>query len=700
MSQVNDASVLPQSSTAADDTFPTDAELEPATLQALVNEYGADIEPDLLREAGQPPAKRKASGSPQIDATAEDFQDSSLLWATEYAAGPSDQTQSQHLADAVVQPEPEVVAPVTENGQPPSKKKRTKPRQSHAGEPDLPEGELEYMHPSQDPKLGPVFVHPGPNAAQACVRCHRIKRKCDTGKPRCAGCTKADVPCVFELTPATSAFVLYLKADTLGLSSQIAQANERIHHLESIIAAYERGDRPTAAHPSTFDAPADLSVLAQTILSVGSLPSASDTAVNTEALPPYDDARRAVDNFFACYDPIYPFLDKNEIQQDLVQTWTAQGTEQHDEGKKRSFIVFLVVALGLVREDRATAWKLAKRTTGYLAVAVTDESLMSVKALLLLAMWATFESAGLSLWQTVGQAMRVCTAIGLHQTPHAQVNGGPSTSNSASSVRLFWSVYNLERLVATTLCRPFALEAAAITVESPPTVVGQTNANMFAYTVAYRRLVGRIQTAFYNTSTVQSDAQQAVLSDLQTKLQAWLSSSSSATQDTPMYKPLLELQYNLALCSLYRPSRVIPVPSAESLSKLGESAKASIRLFSELSRQGSVPANALNASQVALACSSFVYSMFTGQNVEDSSQSLAQIDELSEAFIAGLGEGSTYRSVYEQLRGMLTSGSTDRSAAEQLMLRLWQEGGGTAFDGLKVKSILQSGTASLGPLLV
>ena len=223
---------------------------------------------------------------------------------------------------------------------------------------------------------------------------------------------------------------------------------------------------------------------------------------------------------------------------------------------------------------------------------------------------------------------------------------------------------------------------------------------MFAYTVSYRRLVGRIQTAFYNTSTVQSDVQQTVLPELQTQLQAWLTASTSATHDNPTYKPLLELQYHLALCSLYRPSRVTPVPPAESLVGLGASAKASVRLFNELSRQGSIPANALNASQVALACSSFVYSMFTGQNVEDSSQSLAQIDELNGAFIAGLGEGSTYRSVYEQLRGMLTSGSTDRSAAEQLMLRLWQEGGGTAFDGLKVTSVVQSGTASLGPLLV
>jgi hypothetical protein len=63
---------------------------------------------------------------------------------------------------------------------------------------------IEYESPLKDIRLGAVFVHPPKGSAQACVRCHRIKRKCEGGKPRCQGCTKADVACVFELSPATS----------------------------------------------------------------------------------------------------------------------------------------------------------------------------------------------------------------------------------------------------------------------------------------------------------------------------------------------------------------------------------------------------------------------------------------------------------------------------------------------------------------
>lgn len=89
----------------------------------------------------------------------------------------------------------------------PKPKKRAKvvkPKATKEYEGELISGELECSDPSGDPNKGPVFVHPPDNATQACVRCHKIKRKCDNARPKCAGCSKAEVPCVFELSAATS----------------------------------------------------------------------------------------------------------------------------------------------------------------------------------------------------------------------------------------------------------------------------------------------------------------------------------------------------------------------------------------------------------------------------------------------------------------------------------------------------------------
>nr|ODO02745.1 hypothetical protein L204_01484 [Cryptococcus depauperatus CBS 7855] len=100
----------------------------------------------------------------------------------------------------------------------------------------LPEdGVLDFGHPSGNFKLGPVFIHPPKGAAQACVRCHKIKRKCDGGKPRCAGCSKADVACVFEINSATSNYVNSLKNENMNLATQVLTSTERISQLESLL---------------------------------------------------------------------------------------------------------------------------------------------------------------------------------------------------------------------------------------------------------------------------------------------------------------------------------------------------------------------------------------------------------------------------------------------------------------------------------
>lgn len=63
----------------------------------------------------------------------------------------------------------------------------------------------EYEDPSHDFRAGVIYVHAGPTAAQACMRCHAIKRKCDNNRPRCSGCSKSDEPCAYEMNPATTA---------------------------------------------------------------------------------------------------------------------------------------------------------------------------------------------------------------------------------------------------------------------------------------------------------------------------------------------------------------------------------------------------------------------------------------------------------------------------------------------------------------
>lgn len=120
------------------------------------------------------------------------------------APGPSrDNTSNGSRKDGAANESKDAARPAPTSPEATQKKKKRKVNPAKPME-HIPEGaEVEYEQDG-DPMRGPVFVHPPKDSVQACVRCHRIKRKCDGARPRCSACTKADVPCVFELSPATS----------------------------------------------------------------------------------------------------------------------------------------------------------------------------------------------------------------------------------------------------------------------------------------------------------------------------------------------------------------------------------------------------------------------------------------------------------------------------------------------------------------
>jgi hypothetical protein len=132
--------------------------------------------------------------------------ESSQIWESTYPPyAPSPTAPSAQQQDQQQQQAEDPSSLKRKRRQPnPNAKPRPPKRTIDTEDPMSNTDNLEYEHPSKDIRLGAVFVHPPAESSQACVRCHRIKRKCEGGKPRCQGCSKADVACVFELSGATS----------------------------------------------------------------------------------------------------------------------------------------------------------------------------------------------------------------------------------------------------------------------------------------------------------------------------------------------------------------------------------------------------------------------------------------------------------------------------------------------------------------
>ena len=197
-----------------------------STLSAALDSENAQIAPELMGAEGMPPLSSShrgqdydpgnpggyGSGFASSAARDEGHNSGHNSWGSYASSGRNMHPWEEGYRDesylgGVPLDEPKDEE-ATEEQRGRKRPRASKPRASKGKEDvvDILDGsaEVEYEDPSHDYKMGPVFVHPPAGTAQACVRCHRIKRKCDNAKPRCAGCGKADVPCVYELNSATS----------------------------------------------------------------------------------------------------------------------------------------------------------------------------------------------------------------------------------------------------------------------------------------------------------------------------------------------------------------------------------------------------------------------------------------------------------------------------------------------------------------
>ncbi|WWC86261.1 uncharacterized protein L201_001134 [Kwoniella dendrophila CBS 6074] len=639
------------------------------------------------------------------------------------------------------------------NSDKPKPRKRarvSKPRQSkdnrngNLREDGLPEeGILDFADPSGDFKLGPVYVHPPKGAAQACVRCHKIKRKCDNAKPRCAGCNKADVACVFELSPATASYVTSLKSDNIALTSQIASAAERIQHLESAISNLERGLPPPPERDpyeesdhhfsNQLATQADFAAMSKTILSVKSDDfentlfgnhngSNEDSTRNaflqqfstnpntlnqqhrqqSSPLPPYDVALQAVETFFATNAISYPLLDREEFFRDMDAIYHQEqsgerrsgsydpSSHQNDEDARiwasKEFILFMTIAIGSTSKERLGEVEKGStkhhkvRALAILPSAVAKEDIFCVQSLTLLAIYAIFDPSGISIWHVIGFAARVALALNLHR----RVQDSSVPANVVENRRrVFYSLFNLDRLVAVTLSKPLAITDNDIDVELPtqsPTdeaFRGQDRMEYTRHIIKLRRLGGIIHSTVYSVSGELSKTEKwGILHDLRSKLDQWLSecpvaneseNDNSNNQDVKSTSMLqnqthswFSLNYQQLICLLYKPSPLNPNISNEDLTKIYVESSNCLDTYLNLWKEQKIVYNLINVSMQYQNCIILLYSIYELDKRNNELKSnpqwnnqvnlkLNQSKLLLDKFSNSLGEHSKLSSIYKEI---------------------------------------------------
>jgi hypothetical protein len=220
--------------------------------------------------------------------------------------------------------------------------------------------------------------------------------------------------------------------------------------------------------------------------------------------------------------------------------------------------------------------------------------MLAVQALCLLALWTMSNPAAGSIWQLVGLAARVITAIGLHRRAEPNVN--PHMAECRR--RLFYAFYNIDRLLAPTLCKPLAISEEDIDIELPTqrpddgTFRGHQLMTLTCHVVRYRGLIGRILTELYSVNGANNNKPEperiGIVHRLHAELDAWIVDCpppmENQGQNTPKanYSSWWQIHYNQGLCTLYRPSPLYPETTPETLRALYDASSRCVDLYLEM----------------------------------------------------------------------------------------------------------------------
>lgn len=379
------------------------------------------------------------------------------------------------------------------------------------------QGGVTGASPPQQQPAPPVTAPRSKRVSTACDFCRKRKKKCDFRYPNCSACTRAGVRCTIP-PPGPQVASASVPRD------QLEKLQKRVKWLEEVVrqkTGITIADFPTGSavdgegdpdwwyqvpslvagsNGSTAHSPAGLSsppgsgtgsvgspgttsagyaasetpapAIGVELPNVGEIfrdhlehrrPSAARPVPSSESrvlrLSSLEEAERVATRYFDSLGYQYPFLHRLEFMAQLRHIYASGVTSPETH---YSYHITMATALLIGSSDETQAREFYRASQSTLSLALQNEDLSSVGALLSLALYTMFATAGPSVWHVLGAAMRLAISLGLHKAR-------PSASlvEQEMAKRAFWSLYNLDRLISSTLGRPLGIADEDISVDLP-----------------------------------------------------------------------------------------------------------------------------------------------------------------------------------------------------------------------------------------
>lgn len=324
----------------------------------------------------------------------------------------------------------------------------------------------------------------------ACDFCRKRKKKCDFRYPNCSACTRARVRCTIP-PPGSQVASASVPRDQLENLQKRVQWLEDVVRRKSGISVSELetgtsidGERDqdwwhqvpamiatgSKSMPNPASSGDSSTVVGTELPNIGEIfrdqlehrrPSVARPSVTPRVLrlASLEEAERVAGEYFDSMGYQYPFMSRPDFLDHLQQIYTG-GAPSPEVHNAYHIVMAVALLIGSADPSRATEFYHASQET--LPLALQNEDLTAVQTLLSLALYTLFATSGPSIWHILGTAMRLATSLGLHKA-----RSYPSVAEEEMAKRVFWSLYNLDRLIASTLGRPLGIADEDISVTLP-----------------------------------------------------------------------------------------------------------------------------------------------------------------------------------------------------------------------------------------
>ncbi|KAL6230008.1 hypothetical protein BDW75DRAFT_81034 [Aspergillus navahoensis] len=466
----------------------------------------------------------------------------------------------------------------------------------------------------------------------ACDFCRKRKKKCDFRYPNCSACTRAGVRCT--IAPPGPQIANSVPRD------QLERLQDRVQWLEEIVrrkTGVAVADKPTGSaldedgDPNSWhqlpailikvdpSSPQGASTVGGSTAGLDSSASPASTdpsAVGTElpnvgeifrdklehrrpsmarpvvsASPPHilrlaslEEAERVAGHYFDSMGYQYPFLHRVDFFDNLRRIYAGEipTPEMH---YSYHITIGISLLIGSAEDAETRAMEFYRASNETLSIALHNEDLTALRALLSLALYTLFATTGPSIWHVLGTALRLTTSLGLHKARHST-----NLLDDEMNKRAFWSLYNLDRLIASTLGRPLGIADEDITIPLPrelnddgTEIPGASSMTIPIQVIRLRRIFSRIYRYLYSANQPPLTPTELSLNlrHFRQELDDWRTTS-------PVYPPALlystsyfDYLHATTLLLLYRPSPRNPTPDQTSIISCGNASIAVIRSYWE-----------------------------------------------------------------------------------------------------------------------